>query len=485
VKDAALLTRTAPAGGRGRAAVRRPEWFWWAVAVGVVSIAGAAFTTEFLPGIDRKKAAIVAMVVLPLLLLLLSPRILRRDWFHPLVLPVFYTYLVLMAPVVYLVTLDRDISNLVTAELASLALIVVFVLTIVGLVVGVHIGLLAGPDVRRPRTIAWNRLRLVGLVALGAASAVRAYTVMTSVGYGLDQVTYRLTDSLDILGQLLLLVGTVICAVACVQLFRRVFALPEVLLVGAYIVFSLKFGSRGELVAPIIFLAWAQHEMVRKIRLWRLLLIAAIVAYVFQGVTNTRQGLPFSANVGDAAVNVLVGVSSPVHVTGVVVALTPSQFPFTDGSTYLAALKRQLPGPIAVELFGPAEDTASFLFRRMVNLRSVDAGYSFSLPSEGYLNFGYLGAFLAGAVLGGLLGWAYRKSRVSPTRALHVFYPILLAEIPHLIRTDALGSIKSVLYPMLMIWVAFGIARVIHLPVAVSDVPREPGQGVTDPSPAG
>ena len=61
--------------------------------------------------------------------------------------------------------------------------------------------------------------------------------------------------------------------------------------------------------------------------------------------------------------------------------------------------------------------------------------------------------------MGALLGWSYRKSSGTPTRALHVFYPVLLAEIPHLIRTDALGGIKSILYPMLMLWVAFRLAR--------------------------
>jgi hypothetical protein len=286
----------------------------------------------------------------------------------------------------------------------------------------------------------------------------RAYAITSSAGYGSDQLSYGIEDALDVLGQQLLLVGVVLATLANARIFGRVLDRAELILLGGYFLMSLMFGSRGELIAPVIFIVWAQHTMIRPIRLMRLLLLAILAAFILQGVGNTRQGMPLYSSPDSALAGVLTGVSSPVHVTGVVVELTPARFPFLHGDTYVEALKRQLPGPLSNRLFGPPEDTAAFVFRRMIGLRSEDYGYSFSIPSEAYLNFGLPGTLVVGLLVGALLGWSFRRVSRHPSRAIEVLYPVLLATLPHAIRTDALGDIKSVLYPMLMIWAALQLA---------------------------
>ena len=59
----------------------------------------------------------------------------------------------------------------------------------------------------------------------------------------------------------------------------------------------------------------------------------------------------------------------------------------------MAAFERQLPSPIAIPLFGPPDDTAARRFRALVGFNNPNQGIGYSIPAEGYLNFGRFGVF--------------------------------------------------------------------------------------------
>jgi hypothetical protein len=162
----------------------------------------------------------------------------------------------------------------------------------------------------------------------------------------------------------------------------------------------------------------------------------------------------------------------------------PDSEPLRLGSTYVAALQRQLPGPIALEILGPPTDTASFELRQMLGFYDPDAGFGFSLPAEGFLNFGLVGVVGACVVTGLLLGGSYaRRPAGLPDRALHVLYPLIVASLPLSLRADAVQQIKTVLYPMVFAAVVFALARQgdepepVHRPLSCSNdrVPRVAG----------
>jgi hypothetical protein len=162
-----------------------------------------------------------------------------------------------------------------------------------------------------------------------------------------------------------------------------------------------------------------------------------------------------------AAVERTLGaVGTPVFITNRLVQSVPSAWPFALGSTYVAAVERQLPGPLATKIFGPPTGTGTFVFRRILHYTNPNNGFAFALPSEGYLNFGLEGALLAGGALGLFLAWAYRQqSADTVTQARHLLYPLAVATIPESLRSDAVASVKLILYPMLLLALAFWLAR--------------------------
>ncbi len=406
-----------------------------------------------------------ALAMLGLLLtgiaLLMSPRLYQRDWFHPLVFPFAYVSLALLLPPLGDTEALRQVGTSV-----ALATLSVFGLTVLGLAAGAQIGIMSSkPSRRLDRDLDYGRLRNLGRLAVVLAIGCRIYLASRLTGpYGAgsvsQQLSYGLTAAVDNLGDALLFTGVVLSSIANVRLRRRAWSTTDLLFLAVFAIVALGSGHRAVLIAPGIFLLWAQHTLVKPIRFGALLLLALVTLFVFQGVQGARRAdnTPFFANTQDATDRTLNDLDSVFFITSEVVAKVPGAFPYANGSTYLAALKRQLPGPIATSLFGPPTDTATYQFRRLIGLTNPNYGVGFALPAEGYLNFGYVGAVAAGLFGGLLLGWSYRKGRVPPTRVLHLLYPICIAFIPYAIRTDALAQLKQVLYPCLLAWLAFSVS---------------------------
>jgi len=56
-------------------------------------------------------------------------------------------------------------------------------------------------------------------------------------------------------------------------------------------------------------------------------------------------------------------------------------------------------------------------------------------------------------------GEIYRRMELSGTRAIHLLYPVLVSTLPLSLRTDGVGQIKTVLYPMVILALVYELCR--------------------------
>ncbi|MBT8401720.1 MAG: O-antigen polysaccharide polymerase Wzy, partial [Rhodothermia bacterium] len=163
----------------------------------------------------------------------------------------------------------------------------------------------------------------------------------------------------------------------------------------------------------------------------------------------------------------LVHISTPVTITANLMEILPSEG-FRNGATYWATVKYLPPGPIARSLFGEP-DTASFVYRDLIGFTNPNQGFAFSMISEAYLNFGWVGLFAIPGAFGLILGYTYRRSSAEPTRAIHLAYPVLIALLPYLYRSDSLVQAKLFGYSMIVIHLVYRTSTLKRRPSANRD----------------
>jgi len=444
----------------------------------VVALAGAVVALRLGSTSAPPTAAQAALLVawaLVVMLVFVSVRLANRDWFFPFAFPFFYVGISLMAPVLYLSVLRRRLGILDPSDV-SLRLVEVFALTIVGLGIGLAAGMLVKRSSDRPpRTLDYPRLLRWGRIGMALCLPAQAFEVFSRLGrpYGKGFVGFGLSQLIDNFASHVLFAAVILTVIANVHLRKSVLASLDVALLMSFTLSTLIIGSRAQMIAPAIFVMWAQHTFVRRIRLTWLLALTVFLLVVLQGVSGVRGGGEFYTSGESSVERTLDDLSSPVFITGMLLDRFPSTQDFTGGSTYLAAVTRQLPSPVAVALLGPPDDTGSFVFRRSIGFINPDAGLAFSLPSEGYLNFGMAGVLAAGLAVGLIMGFAYREHGFPPVRARLLLYPVMVASLPLGLRSDALGQIKGVLYPLLILaWVLH------HLSDRVASTSVTPGEGL-------
>ena len=161
----------------------------------------------------------------------------------------------------------------------------------------------------------------------------------------------------------------------------------------------------------------------------------------------------------------------------------PSEFPFEWGSTFVGSLFYLLPGQIASRLFGPpGEVLAAGKFREIVGLSNPNHGVGYSLPAEGYLNFGIVGLVGVCIAYGLLLAVAYRKSDLVSGRVVGIAYLLLLAGLPMDLRAHSLGLMKGVAYSAILFAIGVFFAR--RLGYGDTRAVPDPGRSVLRPMPS-
>jgi hypothetical protein len=394
----------------------------------------------------------------------------RRDagWFHPLALP--FAALAIMsfaAPLwVYLTRMpagglyDPGHPPAVPSPLAvpmTLAACEALLLVLVGYLTGVVAALARTPrpSARKPSLPVFRQgMRGAGLALMtaGAGAGLAVAWLNRGTVYGAGQFEYGPAAVLQPIAATALLAGLITVTLVGEEpgRLRDLLRGREWLILTAYLLAVALTGARGGLLPPLVYLAWAYGTRVRQVSLRQV--TAALVVTVVAGamIASYRSGDGLSPGSPDAVTTRAVSaVSSPAWLTQETVAAVPSIFPYTHGSTYLAAAEGQLPGPLARSL-GATRRTASAVFRDIIGFTNPGQGFAESLPSEAYLNFGLMGCLSAGVFLGLLMGWAWRKAGAYGVRPRDLLYPVLLAGLIAGFRSDALAQVKEVLYPLLV-----------------------------------
>ena len=388
-------------------------------------------------------------------------RLLQGDWFHPLAFPSLYVAGAFLIPALYLLVVRQPLGS-VAPEDVSASLVFLFILTALGATLGIILGLRFPWRRDRGDHIRHTGLRAIGRSLLLIAVVLRLSTAAGAAGlpYGFASVAdYGFDRSLDNVGIFFAFAGVILIVVSNVRIVNRVTTSTDLILFATFAGATFALGSRGELVAPLLFALWAHHTYVRPVRFLPAAVLVLTLVFVFQGVGATRVGAPFYESTSGVVERTLQPFNTPVQITGDLVQIVPASTDYEAGATYWAALQRQLPSFVSVPLLGEPENTATFLYRDLIGFTNPNAGFAFALPSEAYLNFGPAGVFVIPALVGLLLGYAYRRQDQPPTRAIHLLYPVILATLPLSLRSDSVLQVKAVLYPLVIIAISFWAMR--------------------------
>jgi hypothetical protein len=426
---------------------------------------------------------VVALALVVAVLVMLARKGSHAGWLHPLSLPLAaLTVMSLGAPLWVYFTHEPvgllydsgyqppDASALASA--VSVTTCEALTLVVIGYVIGAGGALtitpradLSGLDQSRP-IFRYGGLRRAGftLMAIGAFLELIVATLRRGTTYGADQLQYGTASILSPSAATTLLVGLILATLTLCR-SKQPSRLADLLSTWEWValllyMLALAFtGQREGLISPLVYLAWAYSTQVRVIPLkW---IVTAVLLALIGGaaISNYRADDGLSPGAPGAIVrSALESASSPAWLTQQTVIHVPSEAPYEHGSTYLAALEGQLPGPVSRMVGAPAR-TASAVFRNIIGFFNPNQGFAESYSSEAYLNFGLSGCLLAGLLLGALMGWAWRKSKKTATRPRNLLYPILLAGLIGGFRSDALLEIKEVLYPMVILSLVMGWCR--------------------------
>ena len=435
------------------------------VLIGVLVI--TAYIAAFQP--DAGAAYVVVAGVSGLMLLMaIAQR--RRDVFHPWFFPQAYLTYALLSPWFYMKITRSDLGN-ISQSLADGLGGRVILLSTIGWLMGTLIASgkgsvlasgrgdsSAGHDKRRKKDPWGNSefrwMRTGGIVLLLVSAALKAAQVVLSGGraYGAGQTGFDAFATLTPVVEGLFLAAVLLLLATAKPTNRRILPPWVILVIIGYAAVSLLLlGSRAELIAPALVIAW-YYTRQRAVPATLLGVLGLGAVSLFNWVGDQRVGGTAVAGMENASLieRSLVDTSSPFLVTSMLAEVVPMSSPYLDGQTYLEAFKYLLPGYVSRAMFGPPTETASLKFREIIGFTNENSGLGFSLPSEAYLNFGMLGALVIPVVIAWAFARMYRRTPVIPTGLGSLVYPVALAVLPYGIRSDSLGQAKMLLYPLII-----------------------------------
>lgn len=412
----------------------------------------------------------------------------HAGWFHPLSLPLgAVAVMSLGAPLWVYVTHEpagllfdpghAPANALPLAAAVSVTACEALALTLVGYLAGAAAALAVTPElapIKGELVCRYGALRRTGFTLMACAALTEAALAIAGRGsaYGTNQTSYGAGAAAAAAVPLTLFAGLILVTVAAPHYgkprrARDLLRGREWTALAVYNIATAAGGGRAGLIAPAVYLAWAVSTQVRVIPARWVLTAIAVALAAAAAIAGWRTGDSLSPGSPAAIARAAAGaVYSPAWLTQQTVARVPSQQPYLHGSTYVAALEGQLPGPLA-RVTGADSRTASARFRDLIDFTNPDEGFAESYTSEAYLNFGLPGCAAAGVLLGAVVGWAWRRCRRVPASTRDVLYPVLLAGLAYGLRSDALTQVKDVLYPMLAVWLVTSWCQARHATLAL------------------
>jgi hypothetical protein len=383
----------------------------------------------------------------------------RVDPFHPLLFPSVYVAVACLATPLWLYLTEIDLGYVKLAVLAPQTPLLM-ALAVVGFTLGAAI-----PFARRvvvtERRISPRALEVAGisLILLPLGLSVRGYLNDTVLTRSLGQDTVTLSDSIGVLGEICGPASVILIIVARLHQKKSLFSISEGVLVAALVGLNGLNGNRSAALSVMISIMVFMTRR-RGVGLRALLGFSAIITFVYVIVLYRVAAVNGPREVSFVN-SLLQDLGSVTFTTGVTADLVTEGF-YLDGGSILFGLIRQVPGPVINSILGPPDDTGAFQFRHLSGLTTDSNGYGYSLPAEGVLNFGPVGAFLLPFVAGVLVAWMYARFTPTGGRATHILYAAVACTLPYAFRSDTLGAVKGVLYPGIIFGAALAVAAAVR-----------------------
>lgn len=387
------------------------------------------------------------------------------DAFHPCVFPVAYLHISFLFPTWLMLVNGEPLLGFTRADLSPDTALLVAV-SLVAYDLGSLLALGRGASSKPwERPTAPGFLLVVGraLTLLLIAQSIFAWSQGGAGTRGLAQTSFTSADSLSAFALVFAPAATLLLAWGGrgVDHHGSPRLLPsDLVLLSALLVMTSVNGARGSsLVILLTVLLVSSHHLAKR---WvipvalLLMLVGAIVisAYRSGAVVGSVSQSPVDRVADDWSV--------ATYSIGATAHTVPTERDFEWGRTYLVSAVRQVPSPISNRLLGPPTDSASYIFRDLIHFNNADQGLGYTIPAEGYLNFGWAGLIAVSLFYGAAVSYSHRWFRVVGNRALNCLYLIVVATLPLSIRSDALGAVKAVLYPYLLIGCVLAVARSVE-----------------------
>ena len=376
----------------------------------------------------------------------------RLDLFHPLVFPSIYIGIATILPGLWISRKGGWLGSL-NETVVSDRTPMLLALSVFGFLLGAAFRF-------RPRrkgavTFDANTVKLLGrsLVLVGALILLRALLSGGAATRGLGQDVYTSDDSLLVMGMLLSFLGVLLILIGGAKRHRMLGWIDWALLVTVVGIMSMSGHRATSLkVILLIVVVFARKNKTTVLPL----LVFPLILFGSNAVLDFRNVEVGQVNEGSFLEKTLGDLGSVTFTTGATDKNLAGQY--KGGSTIVAGVVRQLPSAVAIPLWGQPNDTGAYEFRALIGV-GANQGYGFSIPAEGVINFGALGAFGLPFLLGLLFAFSYSRFDLKGSFVANWIYPIVVASLPYVWRSDALGAIKSILYPVIGLYVALVLAR--------------------------
>lgn len=186
-------------------------------------------------------------------------------------------------------------------------------------------------------------------------------------------------------------------------------------------------GARTQLVTQGMILLLVRHFLIKPIKLKSLIILTIIALFVFSSIRIVRNVAAFNPSKMIKELkqareskmthwyDSLVEMGSSVGTVNLTTMVVPNPQPYWYGRSYLQATVHIIPYMSTV--LGPQLGLAPSGWLTYTHYGFASAGTGFSLPAEGYLNFGLAGVFFQMAVLGIILRKIYANFAINKTAA--------------------------------------------------------------------
>lgn len=375
------------------------------------------------------------------------------DLFHPLIFPTLYVSMASLAPVAWMLT-GHDLGYISAAPLPnSTALLMALATT--GFTIGCAVPFPKGRTQRTEPSIA-PVLELAGrlLMCIPLALAVRDYLADKVVTRGVGQSVFDASDTINAIGYIVPLAAVPLMLTARHQKGRPIGPVNWALILSLVALLGMNGRRSSALAIMVMVLVFVTRRRRGNLRA---VIGMGIVALFAWSIVVYRTAVAGGTTTLGATSVMLRDLGSVAFTTGMTESALHGHS--LGGSTILAGLVRQIPGPVVNKLMGPPTDTGSYQFRSLTGLGSDSMGYGFSIPAEGVMNFGAAGAFLLPLVFGVLFAWLYARFDLSSSRALDLGYIVAVATLPFAWRSDVLGSVKGIFYPLIILAMVITVAK--------------------------